>query len=82
MIWNDELIRRAKERCKSHLGDVPDYCRECILKEIESAIAEARAGHDSRFSGPIRISTANRLRSAVDQKQGLEPARLATIVRR
>jgi hypothetical protein len=33
-------VRRAKERSKSHLGDVPDYCRECILKEIEQAIAE------------------------------------------
>ena len=40
MISNDELICRAKERCKSHLGDVPDYCRECILKEIAQAIAE------------------------------------------
>jgi hypothetical protein len=40
MISTDELIRGAKERCKSHLGAVPDYCRECILKEIGQAIAE------------------------------------------
>jgi hypothetical protein len=28
-------------RSATPLGDVPDYCRECLLKEIEQAIAEA-----------------------------------------
>ena len=41
MISNDELICRAKERCKLHRKDALGACRECILKEIESAIAEA-----------------------------------------
>ncbi len=41
MISPEELVRRARERCKHHRQPgVGGFCRECMLKEIELAIAE------------------------------------------
>ena len=40
MISPDELVRRARERCKPHRQGVGGFCRECLLAELEQAIAE------------------------------------------
>ncbi len=40
MISPEELVRRARERCKPHRQGVGGVCRECLLAEIEEAIAE------------------------------------------
>ncbi len=41
MISPEELVRRARERCKPHRQPgVGGFCRECLLAEIEQAIAE------------------------------------------
>ncbi len=41
MISPEELVRRARERCKHHRQPgVGGYCRECYLAELEEAIAE------------------------------------------
>ncbi len=41
MISPEELVRRARERCKPHRQPrVGGYCRECFLAELEDAIAE------------------------------------------
>ena len=40
MISPEELVRRARKRCKPHRQGVGGFCRECMLAEIEEAIAE------------------------------------------
>ena len=41
MISPEELVRRARERCKHHRRPgVGGFCRECFLAELEEAIAE------------------------------------------
>ena len=41
MISPEELVRRARARCKHHRQPgVGGFCRECLLAEIEEAIAE------------------------------------------
>ena len=41
MLSPEELVRRARERCKHHpQPGVGGFCRECLLAEIEEAIAE------------------------------------------
>ncbi len=40
MISPEELVRRARERCKPHRQGVGGFCRECFLAELEEAIAE------------------------------------------
>ena len=41
MISPEELVRRARERCKHHRQPgVGGFCRECFLSELEEAIAE------------------------------------------
>ena len=41
MLSPEELVRRARERCKHHRQPaVGGVCRECLLAEIEEAIAE------------------------------------------
>ncbi len=41
MISPEELVRRARERCKHHRQPgVGGFCRECSLAKIEQAIAE------------------------------------------
>ncbi len=41
MISPEELVRRARERCKHHRQPgVGGFCRECFLAELEEAIAE------------------------------------------
>ena len=41
MISSGELVRRARERCECHhQPGVGGVCRECLLAEIEQAIAE------------------------------------------
>ncbi len=41
MLSPEELVRRARARCKHHRQPgVGGVCRECILAEIEQAIAE------------------------------------------
>ncbi len=39
-ISAEELARRARERCKHHREQVGGVCQECVLTEIEEAIAE------------------------------------------
>ena len=40
-ISAEELVRRARARCKHHRQPrVGGVCRECLLAEIEEAIAE------------------------------------------
>ncbi len=37
----EELVRRARERCKHHRQPrVGGFCRECFLAELEQAIAD------------------------------------------
>ena len=40
MISPEELVRRARERCKPHRQGVGGFCRKCLLFELEEAIAE------------------------------------------
>ncbi len=41
MISSEELVRRARARCKPHRQPgVGGFCQECILAEIEQAIAD------------------------------------------
>ena len=40
MISVKELVRRARKRCKHHRDRVGGVCQECILMEVEQAIAE------------------------------------------
>ncbi len=41
MISPDELVHRARARCKHHRQPgVGGFCRECFLFELEEAIAE------------------------------------------
>ncbi len=41
MISPDELVHRARARCKHHCQPgVGGFCRECFLAELEEAIAE------------------------------------------
>ena len=41
MLSPEELVRRARERCKPHRQPrVGGFCRECLPAEIEQAIAE------------------------------------------
>ncbi len=41
MISPEELVLRARNRCKHHRQPgVGGYCRECFLFELEQAIAE------------------------------------------
>ncbi len=40
MISAKELVRRARKRCKHHRDRVGGVCQECILMEVEQAIAE------------------------------------------
>ena len=41
MISPDELVHRARARCKHHRQPgVGGVCRECLLAEIEQAIAD------------------------------------------
>ena len=40
MISPEELVRRARKRCKPHRQGVGGFCRECYLAELEEAIAE------------------------------------------
>ncbi len=40
-ISAEELVRRARKRCQHHRQPrVGGFCRECLLAEIEEAIAE------------------------------------------
>ena len=40
MISPEELVRRARKRCKQHRQPgVTGFCRECYLAELEEAIA-------------------------------------------
>ncbi len=40
-ISAEELVRRARKRCKHHRQPgVGGFCRECFLAELEEAIAE------------------------------------------
>ncbi len=40
MLSPEELVRRARERCKHHRQPrVGGFCRECFLAELEEAIA-------------------------------------------
>ncbi len=42
MISHEELVRRARARCKHHhQPGAGGVCRECMLTETELAIAEA-----------------------------------------
>ena len=40
MISPEELVRRARKRCKPHRQGVGGFCRECFLFGLEEAIAE------------------------------------------
>ncbi len=40
MISVEELVRRARKRCKHYRDRVGGVCQECILMEVEQAIAE------------------------------------------
>ncbi len=40
MISAKELVRKARKRCKHHRDRVGGVCQECILMEVEQAIAE------------------------------------------
>ena len=40
MISPEELVSRAGVCCKPHRQGVGGFCRECILAEIEQAIAD------------------------------------------
>ncbi len=41
MISPEELVRRARKRCKQHRpARVGGVCRACLLAEIEQAIAD------------------------------------------
>ncbi len=41
MISPEELVRRARARCKHHRQPgVGGFCRECFLAELEEAIAK------------------------------------------
>ena len=40
MISAKELVRRARKRCKHYRERVGGVCQECILMEVEQAIAE------------------------------------------
>ena len=41
MLSPEELVRRARERCKHHRQPgVGGLCRECYLAELEEAIAQ------------------------------------------
>ena len=35
-----ELVRRARVRCRTHLGAGPSLCRECLLEEFEEMLLE------------------------------------------
>ncbi len=41
MLSPEELVRRARRRCQHHRRGVGGVCRECLLAEIEQAIADA-----------------------------------------
>ena len=43
-ISAEELVRRARERCKQHRNRLGGVCQECVLTEIEQAIAEEHPG--------------------------------------
>ena len=40
MLSPEELVRRARRRCQHHRRGVGGVCRECLLAEIEQAIAD------------------------------------------
>ena len=40
MTSPEELVSRARVRCKPHRRGVGGFCRKCILAEIEQAIAD------------------------------------------
>ncbi len=41
MLSAEELVRRARARCKHHRQPgVGGFCRECFLSELEEAIAK------------------------------------------
>ena len=42
MLSPEELLRRARARCKHRLNGVGGGCRECYLAELEQALAEER----------------------------------------
>ena len=62
-ISAEELVRRARERCKPHRQGVGGFCRECMLAEIEEAIAE---DHPEMKRGDVFDLVAEWLR-AVDE---------------
>ena len=39
-ISAEELVRRARKRCKQHRNRIGGVCQECVLTEIEQAIAD------------------------------------------
>ncbi len=39
-ISAEELVRRARKRCKQHRNRLAGVCQECVLTEIEQAIAD------------------------------------------
>ncbi len=45
-ISAEELVRRARERCKHHREQVGGVCQDCVLTEIEEAIAEEHSELD------------------------------------
>ena len=36
----EEMARRARERCRHHRRGVGGLCRDCLLAEVELALAE------------------------------------------
>ena len=40
MISPEKLVRRARKHCEDHPDRVNGVCQECVLTEIERAIAE------------------------------------------
>ena len=46
MILPEALVRRARKGCENHPDRVRGVCQECLLKEIERAIAEEHSEFD------------------------------------
>ncbi len=40
MISPEELVRRARQRCKQHRNRIGGVCQDCVLTEIEQLIAD------------------------------------------
>ncbi len=40
IISPNELVRRARKRCKQHRNRIGGVCQECVLTEIEQGVAK------------------------------------------